>query len=59
MCKVTLKCLIIFCIRFVTEINCEIFSATEELEKLVISENLLLLELEVFADKLKDDYLYR
>lgn len=43
----------------INEINCEIFSAIEELEQLAANENALIFELEKFANQVKDDYVYR
>lgn len=43
----------------INKINCEIFSAIDELEKFVATEHILISELEKFANQIKDDYVYR
>lgn len=48
--------LLVICIRLV---NSEIFSSIEELENQFNNEKLLINELEKFAEKVKDDYVYR
>ncbi len=43
----------------INEIDCEIFSAIEELAKLAENENVLIHELEKLANQVNDDYLFR
>lgn len=43
----------------INQVDCEIFSAIEELENLAANENALIFELEKLADQVNDDYLYR
>lgn len=44
---------------FITQVNCEIFSAIERLEQLFDSERIFIKELENFAEKVDDDYVNR
>lgn len=46
-------------ISLLTSINCEIFSAIEELEKLAAVEQIIIKELQSFATQLNDDYVNR
>lgn len=59
--KTILSCFIIKVILNVVDcpVNCEVFSAIEELVKLALDEELLIKELEILAAQLNDDYLSR
>lgn len=43
----------------ISRIDCEIFSAIEELEKLAANENILIDELAKFANQIEDEYVHR
>lgn len=43
----------------ITHVNCEIFSAIEQLEQLFDSERIFIKELEKFAEEVDNDYINR
>lgn len=51
--------LLIYLSLVINQVDCEIFSAIEELENVAANENALIFELEKLADQVKDNYLYR
>lgn len=56
-----IKKLFIYCTinLLVLSISCEIFSAINELEKLSVSEKIIIDELKILASQLRDDYVDR
>lgn len=62
MSNTALKLLIVFIFidsSLIAKINCEIFSAIQELEKLAVNEKFLIKEFKVFASQVNDDYINR
>lgn len=49
----------LFILNFFRQLNCEMFSAIDKLEKLARDEKLILQELEIFANQVNDDYIVR